>query len=108
MPDSTPSLGGHRLLDRRRFLSTEATGRSHTRDIAVQMAGLQRLQCSLISLPWVTNNRSSTAYLVAEGVADQDPRKLGYQLTNDIRRLSGLVKELLSLPLDVARPDKLH
>jgi hypothetical protein len=51
----------------------------------------------------MTNN----AYLLAEGAATEDPRALGRELSNDIRRLSGLVKELLSLPLDSARPDKL-
>jgi hypothetical protein len=51
----------------------------------------------------MTNN----AYLLAEGAATEDPRTLGRELSDDIRRLSGLVKELLSLPLDPVQPDKL-
>jgi hypothetical protein len=49
---------------------------------------------------------TNTAYLLAEGGVTEDPRTLGLELSNDIRRLSGLVKELLSLPLDSVRPDK--
>jgi signal transduction histidine kinase len=49
---------------------------------------------------------TNTAYLVAEGSAGQDPRTLGRQLSHDIGRLSGLVKELLSLPFEPKRPDK--
>jgi hypothetical protein len=49
---------------------------------------------------------TNAAYLVAEGAAEQDPRALGRELSNDISRLSGLVKELLALPLDLVRTDK--
>jgi signal transduction histidine kinase len=49
---------------------------------------------------------TNTAYLVAEGTGD--PRVLGRELSNDVSRLSELVKELLSLPFEsVRRPDKL-
>ena len=48
----------------------------------------------------------NVAYLVAEGAAEQDPRVLGRELSNDISRLSGLVKELLALPLDLTRAGK--
>jgi len=41
----------------------------------------------------------NSAYLIAEGSSDQDPKMLGRELQSDIRRLSGLVSELLSLPL---------
>jgi hypothetical protein len=51
---------------------------------------------------------TNAAYLVAEGAAEQDPRVLGRELSNDIRRLSELVKELLALPLDLVRADKLR
>ena len=50
---------------------------------------------------------TNTAYLVAEGIGERDPRILGRELSNDICRLTGLVRELLSLPLDSVRPDKL-
>jgi hypothetical protein len=50
---------------------------------------------------------TNAAYLVAEGAAEQDPRMLGRELSKDIDRLSGLVKELLSLPLDSVRSGKL-
>jgi hypothetical protein len=49
---------------------------------------------------------TNSAYLIAEGSAEQDPKMLGRELSNDIRRLSGLVKELLSLPFDPERPGK--
>ena len=42
---------------------------------------------------------TNVAFLVAEGTPDYDPRALGRELSNDIQRLSGLVSELLSLPL---------
>jgi nitrogen-specific signal transduction histidine kinase len=51
---------------------------------------------------------TNAAYLVAEGAAEQDPRVLGRELSNDISRLSGLVKELLALPLDLVRAGKLR
>jgi hypothetical protein len=50
---------------------------------------------------------TNAAYLLAEGTENEDPKLLGRELSDDIRRLSGLVKELLSLPLDSVRPDKL-
>jgi hypothetical protein len=50
---------------------------------------------------------TNTAYLVAEGTGEQDSRMLGRELSNDIGRLSGLVKELLALPFESVRPDKL-
>lgn len=43
---------------------------------------------------------TNAAFLVAEGNPDCDPKALGQALSNDIQRLSGLVKELLSLPLE--------
>jgi hypothetical protein len=50
---------------------------------------------------------TNAAYLLAEGTSKEDPKMLGRELSDDIRRLSGLVRELLSLPLDSVRPDKL-
>ena len=50
---------------------------------------------------------TNAAYLLAEGGVTEDPKVLGRELSNDIRRLSELVQELLSLPLDSVRPDKL-
>jgi len=41
---------------------------------------------------------TNAAFLIAEGVPDCDPRGLGQELSKDIRRLSTLVNELLSLP----------
>jgi hypothetical protein len=41
---------------------------------------------------------TNAAYLVAEGAPESDSKALGEQLSKDIRRLSGLVSELLSLP----------
>jgi hypothetical protein len=49
---------------------------------------------------------TNTAYLIEEGTTGQDPKRLGRELSNDIRRLSGLVKELLSLPFDPEQMDK--
>jgi His Kinase A (phospho-acceptor) domain len=49
---------------------------------------------------------TNAAYLLAEGSAKEDSKLLGRELSDDIRRLSGLVQELLSLPLDSVRPDK--
>jgi hypothetical protein len=43
---------------------------------------------------------TNAAFLIAEGTPTADPKALGRELSNDIQRLSGLVKELLSLPLD--------
>jgi nitrogen-specific signal transduction histidine kinase len=48
---------------------------------------------------------TNAAYLIAEGDAGLDPKVLGRELSNDICRLSGLVKKLLSLPFEAARPD---
>ncbi len=42
---------------------------------------------------------TNAAYLVAEGGAELDRKALGRDLSNDIRRLSGIVQTLLSLPL---------
>jgi nitrogen-specific signal transduction histidine kinase len=50
---------------------------------------------------------TNATYLVEEGIADQDPKMLGRELSKDIRRLSGLVKELLSLPFETSRPRKM-
>jgi nitrogen-specific signal transduction histidine kinase len=41
---------------------------------------------------------TNAAYLIAENSADQDSKLRGRELSNDIQRLSGLVKQLLSLP----------
>jgi hypothetical protein len=49
---------------------------------------------------------TNAAYLLAEGGVKEDPKMLGRELSNDIRRLSGLVQELLSLPLDSMPPEK--
>ena len=49
---------------------------------------------------------TNAAYLVAEGATDQDSRNLGRDLSNEIGRLSKLVKELLSLPYDAAQSSK--
>jgi hypothetical protein len=43
---------------------------------------------------------TNTAFLIGEGASDSDPRALARDLSNDIRRLSTLVSELLSLPLE--------
>jgi hypothetical protein len=45
---------------------------------------------------------TNAAYLVSEGATDQDYKSLGYALSHDLRRLSGLVQQLLSLPLENA------
>jgi hypothetical protein len=42
---------------------------------------------------------TNAAYLIEQGAADQESRKLGYELSNDIRRLSELVRVLLALPV---------
>jgi hypothetical protein len=47
---------------------------------------------------------TNTAFLVEEGGVEQDSRMLGRDLSNDIRRLSGLVKQLLALPFGSAGP----
>ena len=43
---------------------------------------------------------TNAAFLVENGSADDDPRLLGHALSNDIRRLSSLVRELLALPFE--------
>jgi hypothetical protein len=43
---------------------------------------------------------TNAAYLLAEGDGEHDPKELGRELSNDIQRLSGLVKKLLSLPFE--------
>lgn len=43
---------------------------------------------------------TNAAFLVAEGAPDGDTKALGQELSKDIQRLSGLVSELLSLPLE--------
>jgi hypothetical protein len=43
---------------------------------------------------------TNAAYLVAEGRDGLDSKALGRELSNDIHRLSGLVKELLSIPFE--------
>jgi signal transduction histidine kinase len=43
---------------------------------------------------------TNAAFLVAEGNPDSDSKALGRGLSNDIQRLSGLVSELLLLPLE--------
>jgi nitrogen-specific signal transduction histidine kinase len=48
---------------------------------------------------------TNAAYLVADGGPGVDGNELGRELSNDIHRLSGLVKKLLSLPFEAARAD---
>lgn len=43
---------------------------------------------------------TNAAFLVENGASASDSKVLGRELSNDIRRLSGLVRELLSLPLE--------
>lgn len=49
---------------------------------------------------------TNAAYLISEGTAGLDPRILGRELSNDIARLSDLVKELLSLPFESGHRDE--
>ena len=49
---------------------------------------------------------TNIAYLVEQG-SEQDPKMLGHELAKDIDRLSGLVREILSLPFETAGPGKL-
>jgi hypothetical protein len=51
---------------------------------------------------------TNAAYLVAEGNAGLDQKALGRDLSNEIGRLSGIVKTLLALPLESARADELR
>jgi hypothetical protein len=46
---------------------------------------------------------TNAAFLLAEGTPGCDSRVLGQELSKDIQRLSGLVSELLSLPLERAK-----
>ena len=48
---------------------------------------------------------TNAAFLIAQGSPDQDPKALGRDLSNDIHRLSGLVKKLLSLPFQTGQTD---
>jgi nitrogen-specific signal transduction histidine kinase len=50
---------------------------------------------------------TNSAFLLAEGNTELDSKTLGRELSNDILRLSGLVKKLLSLPLEAYPPDRL-
>ncbi|WP_058189869.1 GAF domain-containing protein [Terracidiphilus gabretensis] len=43
---------------------------------------------------------TNAAFLVARGDPGSNPKALGQALSNDIERLSGIVRELLSLPLE--------
>jgi hypothetical protein len=49
---------------------------------------------------------TNAAYLLAEGEGEHDSRELGQDLANDIQRLSGLVKKLLSLPFEGGTADR--
>lgn len=49
---------------------------------------------------------TNTAYLVAERAADESSRVRGRELSDDIQRLSTLVKELLALPLEQVRASR--
>lgn len=46
---------------------------------------------------------TNLAYLVEESNGDENLQRLGHALSSDIRRLSGLVKELLALPFESER-----
>jgi hypothetical protein len=50
---------------------------------------------------------TNAAFLISQGNPDQDSKELGVELSNDIQRLSGLVKKLLSLPFEPLPPGKL-
>jgi hypothetical protein len=50
---------------------------------------------------------TNAAYLLAIGSAEIDTKVLGRELSNDIHRLSGLVRKLLSLPFETGRRNKL-
>jgi len=51
---------------------------------------------------------TNAAYLFAEGNAEVDRTALGRDLSNEIGRLSGIVKTLLALPLESARANELR
>jgi hypothetical protein len=51
---------------------------------------------------------ANAAYLVAEGNAELDQRALGRDLSSEINRLSGIVKTILSSPLEAARSHELR
>ena len=46
---------------------------------------------------------TNTAYLVAQGTSEQDSKRLGRDLSIEIDRLSGLVRDILSVTVDPAR-----
>jgi GAF domain len=46
---------------------------------------------------------TNAAYILATGCGKDEAQVLGRELSNDIDRLSGLVKKLLSIPFDAAR-----
>jgi hypothetical protein len=46
---------------------------------------------------------TNTAYLVASGVSEQNSRRLGHDLSTEIDRLSGLVRDILAATVDPAR-----
>jgi hypothetical protein len=49
---------------------------------------------------------TNIAYLVEQGGTHPDSKMLGHELSKDIHRLSGLVREILSLPFEGGGPDK--
>ena len=54
---------------------------------------------------------TNIAYLVEQGGTEPDSKMLGRELSKDIHRLSGLVREILSLPFereDPTRSPNLH
>jgi nitrogen-specific signal transduction histidine kinase len=48
---------------------------------------------------------TNIAYLVEQGGTQPDAKMLGRELSKDIDRLSGLVREILSLPFEAGGPD---
>jgi hypothetical protein len=48
---------------------------------------------------------TNIAYLVEQGGTQPDSKMLGHELSKDIDRLSGLVREILSLPFEGGGPD---
>jgi signal transduction histidine kinase len=46
---------------------------------------------------------TNTAYLVASGVSEQNSRRLSHDLSTEIDRLSGLVRDILAATVDPAR-----
>ena len=49
---------------------------------------------------------TNAAFLIEQGYPDCDLQALGHALSKNVRRLSDLVNELLSLPTDAAHPGK--